>query len=73
MLDQSMIALREKIQKSKDYLFPEGHTISIHHSPTNINALFYVRLGSLIYLSSIYLWSITLTNSLMSNIIYLTM
>lgn len=68
-----MLSLRKKIEGAKDYLFPEEHAISLHYSPININTLFYVRLGSLLYLTGIYLWTITLSNSLMVNIIYLTM
>lgn len=68
-----LVAAKNTFSAVTDYLFPDGHTISLHHSPFNINALFYIRAGSLIYLTAIYIWSLTLTKSLMSNIIYLTM
>ena len=73
MANGFFVACKDSKNKLNNYLFPEEHTISVHHSTINIKTLFYIRLGSLIYLTAIYLWTLTLTKSLMFNIIYLTM
>lgn len=73
MSQHPLLALRGKLTDFHNYLFPEDHTISIHHSHANINVLFYIRLISFLYLTGIYIWAFTLTNSFLNNIIYLTM
>lgn len=73
MGDSPLLSSKNKTKAIHDYLFPEDHTISLHHSISNIDTLFYIRLGSLIYISGVYLWSFTLIDSLLVNIIYLTM
>lgn len=46
----------------------------IHHSTVNDRVLFYFRLFAFIFLTSIYVWTIAaLQQSLMENIMYLTM
>ena len=73
MSQSSLVAARKKFTDFHDYLFPEGHTISLHHSHSDINVLFYIRLVSLVYLSGVFIWCFTLTKSMLVNVIYLTM
>lgn len=68
-----LLAFKRKVDELHLYFFPEVHSINIHHSPVNSATLFYIRIFSLLYLTAIYIWSITTTVSALNNIIYLTM
>lgn len=50
---RALIVFKQKIDAVHDYLFPDEHSISVHHSVTSTNTLFYIRLFSLIYLLGI--------------------
>lgn len=68
-----IIKFAKKMDDLTNYLFPEDHSISLHHSTINTQTLLYIRIIALIYLTAIYVWSITTTQSALNNIIYLTM
>lgn len=72
-MTKALLAFKRKVDELHLYFFPEEHSISIHHSPINSATLFYFRIFALLYLTAIYIWSITTTASALNNIIYLTM
>lgn len=68
-----LLAFKNAVDSIHNYFFPDEHSISVHHSIINIKTLFYFRVFALIYLTFIYIWSIAISTSAMTNFIYLTM
>ena len=55
------------------YLFGPSYPNRLHLSFRSTNKLIYLRIGCLIYLTAIYLWSLILMPNIDENIIYLTL